>query len=94
MATVVLNSAFEATILNRVVDPQQGGWPAEAAKAVLTLSLPAEDRERMNELAEKSSAGTLNPDEELQIEGYIHVCRLLDLLKARARVSLSNSPTP
>jgi hypothetical protein len=94
MTTAVLNSAFEASVLSRFVDPQQGGWPREAAQAVLTLSLPNEDRQRMNELAEKAAAGTLSPAEEVQIEGYMHVCRLIDLLKARARASLSQSTTP
>jgi hypothetical protein len=91
MTTIASNSAFEAQVLNRVVAPEKGSWPQEAAQAVLTLALSGEDRQRMNELAEKASAGTLSSDEELQIEGYMHVCRLIDLLKARARTSLSQS---
>jgi hypothetical protein len=91
LTTAVANSAFEASILGRIVDAQLGGWSAEAARAILTLGLPAPDRQRIDELAGKSSSGILSPDEELEIDGYLHVCRLIDLLKARARVSLSQA---
>ena len=97
MPTAVANSEFEAAILGRVVDLHQPAWPPEAARALLNLSLPDADRERMNELADKASLGTLATDEELEIEGYRHVCRFLDLVKARARASLvgkSAPPTP
>ena|SRR5947209_863079 len=89
MSTALVSSDIESAILNRIIDPQQGRWPPEAARAILTLSLAPEDRERMNELAAKAVAGSLSIDEELEIEGYRHICRTLDLLKARARVSLA-----
>lgn len=88
MTTAVFNSNTESAILSRVIDSDRGHWPPEASRAVLSLSLSAEDREKMNSLAAKAAAGTLTTDEEIEIEGYRHVCRLLDLLKARARVSL------
>ena len=55
---------------------------------ILSLTLSSADRDRMNELAAKSRDGSLTADEELEIESYRQACRLLDLLKARARVSL------
>ena len=91
MVAPVVNSSLESAILNRIVEPQQGRWPPEAAQAVLSLALSPEDREKMNGLAQKSAAGKLTTDEELEIESYRQVCRLVDLLKARARVSLAQS---
>ena len=45
----------------------------------------------MNELAAKSRDGTLGADEQLEIESYRQACRLLDLMKAKARLSLKKA---
>jgi uncharacterized protein YnzC (UPF0291/DUF896 family) len=45
----------------------------------------------MNELASKSREGSLSADEQLEIESYRQACRLLDLMKAKARLSLKNA---
>jgi hypothetical protein len=45
----------------------------------------------MNQLAIKSREGSLNADEQLEIESYRHACRLLDLMKAKARLSLKKA---
>lgn len=91
MNTSASNSEFESAVLSRIVDPQRGSWPPEAAQAILSLTMPSNDRQKMDLLASKAANGTLTPDEELEIEGYRQVCRLLDLLKARARASLTQS---
>lgn len=91
MSVTFPTSTFESAVLSRIVNPQQGGWSPEAARAILTLALPDVDREKMNRLAAKAADGLLTTDEELEVEGYCQVCRLLDLLKARARVSLGQS---
>jgi len=85
------NPTPESAILARVVDPQAGRWPPEAAAAVLSLALPENDRDAMNALAAKSTAGTLTPDEELTLESYRQVCRRIDLLQARAHASLAQA---
>jgi len=45
----------------------------------------------MNELAAKASDGALGADEQLEIESYRQACRLLDLMKAKARLSLKQT---
>jgi hypothetical protein len=90
MSAVMLSSDIEAEILARVFDPANGTWSAEAAQAVLAIGLPDGDRKRMDELAAKARAGTLEGEEELEIEGYRHVCRLLDLMKAKSRAAIKN----
>ncbi len=91
MSAVLLTADIESGILARVFDPANGTWSAEAAQAVLAISLPDADRNRMNELAAKARAGILEGDEELEIEGYRHVCRLLELIKAKSRAALKTS---
>jgi hypothetical protein len=81
----------EASILSRAIDPDSGGWAPGVAQGILQLTLSAPDRERMNELAAKSREGALGSDEQLEIESYRQACRLLDLMKAKARLSLKQA---
>jgi hypothetical protein len=81
----------EASILSRAIDPDSGGWSPGVAHGILSLALSLTDRDRMNELAAKSQDGALGADEQLEIESYRQACRLLDLMKAKARVSLKKA---
>jgi hypothetical protein len=81
----------EASILSRAIDPDSGGWAPSVAQGILSLSLSSADRDRMNELAAKSQEGSLGSDEQLEIESYRQACRLLDLMKAKARLSLKKA---
>jgi hypothetical protein len=88
MSIASVTTGFESSILSRVIDPARADWSPAAAEAILALTIAPEDKQRMNELAGKARAGTLSPDEELEIESYRQIGRILDLLKARARASL------
>ena len=81
----------EASILSRAIDPDSGTWAPDIARGILSLTLSLSDRDRMNELAAKSRDGSLGADEQLEIESYRQACRLLDLMKAKARLSLKNT---
>lgn len=81
----------EASILSRAIDPDSGTWAPSVAQGILSLTLSPPDRERMNELAVKSREGSLNADEQHEIESYRQACRLLDLMKAKARLSLTKA---
>lgn len=83
--------SHEAEILRRVVDPQRAGWTPETANAILALTLPQGDAERVNELAEKACAGELSAIEERELEDYRQVGRLIELMKSRARLSLKDA---
>jgi hypothetical protein len=60
----------EASILSRAIAPDSGTWSPSVAHGVLSLTLSASDRDRMNELAARSRDGALGPDEQLEIESY------------------------
>lgn len=81
----------EACILSRAIAPDSGTWSPGVAHGILSLSLSSSDRERMNELAAKARDGSLGTDEQLEIESYRQACRLLDLMKAKARLSLKQA---
>ena len=80
----------EAAILARVIQPDNDDLPLSAARVLLKLDFTADDRQRMHDLALKNQAGKLKPAEQQELDGYIRVGRLLDLLGAKARRSLKN----
>ena len=80
--------SIKAAILTRLIDPSNGSWSAEAARAILTIELPADDRARLNELAANARDGSLSAEETAELESYRRVGRFLELMKAKARLSL------
>jgi hypothetical protein len=82
----------EAAILDRVFQPDAGGWSAAAAEAILSVGFHEADRQRMVGLLEKAQAGELLSEEAAALENYRHIGRLLELMKSRARRSLGASP--
>jgi len=80
----------EAAIWTRIVHPD-GKLTPSAARAILKLSFPDRDRQRMHTLAAKARAGTLTPDDEFEIDNYERVGHLLSILKSKARKTLKQS---
>jgi hypothetical protein len=78
----------EAEIWDRTIEPQNGDLPPEAARAWLRLQLSPADCQRVNELSAKAQAGALSEGEERELDRYLNVGRALELLKAKARLSL------
>jgi hypothetical protein len=79
----------EAQILEQVVLPDQPGMPPEFARAILDLRFDQSAVNRMNELAEKNRQGTLAEPERQEMEKYLRVGNFLNLMQAKARLSLA-----
>ena len=88
MSTFIGTSTTETAIWSRTLDPDNPAWSPEVARAILALKLPAHDQERMTALACKAGEGLLSADEEVEIESYRQVTRLLELMKAKAHVAI------
>lgn len=80
-----------ASILDRTIQPQAGTLPIPAARFILSLELGEEDRERLAQLAAKASANSLTLEEQVELESFRNVGRMLDLLKSKARISVKNA---
>lgn len=63
----------------------------QTAEMILALEFPAEDRERMNQLAERAREGALTPEEQFEIDAYERVGFFLSLLQSKARSSLKRA---
>jgi hypothetical protein len=81
-------SSFEASILGRVIKQEGRALSKSAARAMLTFHFPQSDLARMNELAAKNQEGKLSRVEQGELEAYLRIGRLLDLLSAKARLAL------
>jgi hypothetical protein len=94
MKTERLMPSTEGAIWARIVDPETGDLTRAAAQTFLELDFNIADRRRMDELAEKASAGSLTPRERKDAEAYNRVAHLLALLQSKARQSLRARKRP
>ncbi len=81
-----------AAIWGRLLRPDQGDMVPEAARFFLDLAFDHQDLDRMHELAVKNQAGKLTPDEQEELQNYRQVGLQVDLLRAKARLALRQSP--
>ena len=80
----------KTAILARVIDPATANLAPQAAQSILALDFRETDKDRMNQLAAKAREGRLAKEEEQELDSYLLVGHLLDLLHSKARVSLGH----
>ena len=78
-------------ILGRVIDPQNPSFTREAAQSVLELHFPPRDVARMNELAEKARGASLEVTETEELNSYLLIGAVLDLMHSKARISFKKT---
>lgn len=81
----------EADILEHVVSPVKGGLPPEAAHAILGLKFDKDATQRIRQLLQKNNRGTITSDERITLERFLRVGKFIDLLHAKARLSLKEA---
>ena len=89
MSSTTYNTPTE--ILGRVIDPQNPSFTRYAAQSVLELHFPPRDIARMNELAEKARGAALEVTETEELNSYLLIGAVLDLMHSKARISLKNT---
>lgn len=81
-------SNVEAAILTRGVRPERDDLARDEAHALLRMGLEQEDLDRLHLLATKNQDGELTPAESADLECYLRLSSLFDLMHAKARRSL------
>ena len=81
----------EADILSEIIAPDQPTLSEASAREILALRFNQHAIERMNDLAEKNRRGQLADTERGLLEKYQRVGSFLNLLQAKARLSLARS---
>jgi hypothetical protein len=80
-----------ATILARLIEPEEASFSPEAARSILRLKFTRSDQVQVNKLSLGAQEGTLTVEEHAELEEYIRVADLLAMLKSKARLSLKES---
>ena len=81
----------EAAILSRVLKGERGDLDPEVAETVLRWQFPARDVRRMQKLLEKNSTGAISPREKEVLENYRRVGYFLDILRAKAQLTVKRN---
>lgn len=89
MATV-----SEADILRDVLGGEQGDLSPEVARSMLGWKFTERATARMTQLASRNNEGTITDEERAELEKYLRVGSFINLVQAKARLSLKKSGSP
>ena len=79
----------DAAIIARMIHPDKADLPGEAAEAVLRIfRLDQSDLDRLHGLLVKNQDDALTTVEKEELESYLRISLLVDLMHAKARFSL------
>jgi hypothetical protein len=91
MATQSITRSTEAAALSRMIHPEKDDLPDEAAQALLRMRLDSQDLDRMHDLVTRNQDDALTPAEKEELEGYLRISLFVDLMHAKARISLQKN---
>jgi hypothetical protein len=87
-----ITNSRDAAIISRMIHPEKADLHKDTAQAVLRLfSLDQNDLDRMHELAVKNQDDALTKTEKAELESYLRVSYFVDLMHAKARLSLKKN---
>ena len=77
-----------ANLFQRIIKPAQGGeLGRELAEYVRSLDFDEADKVRYLELSAKAQTGELTPDDEDELDSFLHIDTLLAILRLKAERS-------
>lgn len=91
MSAQAIPSNTEASILVRILQADEREITPDVARYLLSMRLPDEDEQRMNELSSKARAGSLSAGEAQELDSYLHIGTQLAILQSKARQFLHAS---
>jgi hypothetical protein len=80
----------QASVLERIIEPQEGTLPANVAEYFLSLDFPKRDHSRYEELSAKAQEGTLTEAEKVDLDDLLTANDVLMILQSKARLSLKH----
>lgn len=86
-----ITTITESEILADVIAPDQGDLAAEVAQSVLRWKFTDRAIAHMNDLADRNNKGTITAQERQDLEKYLRVGNLVNILQAKARLSLKSA---
>lgn len=68
-----------------MVDPIGKALTPDAARAILAVRADDETQDRIDQLADRCTEGSLNPEERAEYQEFVSLFNLLALLQSRAQ---------
>ena len=84
----------DADVLEHVFSPVEGGLDPDAARAILELKFDKDATKRIRQLLQKNNRGTISAEERITLEKFLRVGKFIDLMHAKARLSLKEAGLP
>jgi hypothetical protein len=81
----------EADILEEIIAPSAADLPAESARSLLRLKFSGAATRKIRTLLRQNNRGDITAEDRLLLEKYLRVGRMLDLIQAKARLSLKKN---
>ena len=81
-------STIEAAALDRMLEAVGHCLTPESAQQVVELRADPQLQARLDELADKSTAGTLSAEERSEYEAYVRALDFITILQNKARAAL------
>ena len=86
-----LDTISDAEILEHLVSSEDGEMDLDTARAVLKLRFDKVAMKRIRQLLQKNNRGTIVAEERIALGRFLRVGKLIDLLHAKARLSLKEA---
>ena len=83
-----VSASTDTEILSRLIRPEEGNWAEGAAETLLNIRFEKADLDRIHDLVVRNQEDSLSPEERAELEDYLRVSFLLDLMHSKARRSL------
>lgn len=81
----------DAAIISRMIHANEVDLPSDAAKAVLQFfRLDQGDQDRLHDLLARNQDDALTSAEQAELERYLRISLMVDLIHAKARDSLKH----
>jgi hypothetical protein len=81
----IMPTTFDYLAFDRATDPIMSFFTVDQAEALIAYRGDAEIQEKIEQLAEKCSAGTLTDSERAEYEGYVRANKFIATLQSKAR---------
>ena len=85
------STVTEADILAEIIAQDKPGLDPDAARAILLLQFNNHARERIRQLLDSNNRGKISDAEHAELQKYLRVGQFIDLMQAKARLSLHES---
>ena len=82
----------QSAILDRIIEPQRGGFSPEHSRYVLSLDFSPEEHARYAALSEKAKTGTLSEQERADLDDFLTVNAWLTILAGEGPHLLEKAP--